>query len=466
MSVDTEPTRATASSLDGRTFVCELPPESPVMCGDLVALVAQDGTTMCGQLLEKRFGKRRCTGTGSVVGTVGGDGTVVVERVAPFANARLSAAPAEVAASLHERSGAGMPVGTTREGPAQLLAKGFNRHTFMCGQSGSGKSYALGVLLEQILIDTDLPLIILDPNADFVRLGETLESASEPDATRLRAQTTTVLRPNPADGAEALCVRFRGLSSEAKAAVLELDPLADRDEYNALLNVSELLHDTNPGEAIQQLMNSEAPDQRMLAQRIANLGVLNWDVWAFEQTPVDQIIDRRDRATVLDLSGFEHPQERLVVAMDVLNHIWKNREDRQPRLIVIDEAHNICSAEPRTALERATTERLIQIANEGRKYGIWLLLCTQRPSRINAGVLSQCDNLALMKMNSRGDLAQLQDYFGFAPPEMLASAPHFRQGECLIAGGFSSVPSFVRIGARRTQQGGSDVAVPMSAVRS
>ena len=47
-----------------------------------------------------------------------------------------------------------------------------NRHTFWCGQSGSGKTYALGVALEQILLHTRLPLVILDPNSDFVRLGE------------------------------------------------------------------------------------------------------------------------------------------------------------------------------------------------------------------------------------------------------------------------------------------------------
>ena len=58
-------------------------------------------------------------------------------------------------------------------GRAGLLASSaFNRHTFLCGQSGSGKSYAMGVLLEQLLIDTDLPMIILDPNGDFVGLGD------------------------------------------------------------------------------------------------------------------------------------------------------------------------------------------------------------------------------------------------------------------------------------------------------
>ena len=39
----------------------------------------------------------------------------------------------------------------------------FNRHTFWCGQSGSGKTYALGVVLEQLLLRTELPIAVLDP---------------------------------------------------------------------------------------------------------------------------------------------------------------------------------------------------------------------------------------------------------------------------------------------------------------
>jgi hypothetical protein len=65
-----------------------------------------------------------------------------------------------------------------------------------------------------------------------------------------------------------------------------------------------------------------------------------------------------------------------------------------------------------------------------------------------------------MRMNSPGDLSQLERVFGFAPPEMLRAAPGFRKGECLMAGTFAPAPTFVQIRARRTQEGGSDVAVP------
>jgi hypothetical protein len=55
--------------------------------------------------------------------------------------------------------------------PFSLDAGGFGRHTFLCGQSGSGKTHSLGVVLERLLLETDLRLVVLDPNSDFARLG-------------------------------------------------------------------------------------------------------------------------------------------------------------------------------------------------------------------------------------------------------------------------------------------------------
>ncbi len=112
-------------------------------------------------------------------------------------------------------------------------------------------------------------------------------------------------------------------------------------------------------------------------------------------------------------------------------------------LLVIDEAHNLCSPDLESLLGRAVRNRIIQIAAEGRKYGLWLLLSTQRPSKVHTGIVSQCDNLTLMRMNSPNDLAELGDLFGFVPRQLLAQSSRFRQGEALLAGGF--VP-----GARRS----------------
>src|SRR4029078_13665572 len=77
-----------------------------------------------------------------------------------------------------------------------LDAGGLDRHPFFCGQSGSGKAYALGTILEQLLLETSLRLIVLDPNSDFVRLGEIRESVGEDVAARYRdGDDRVVVRP-------------------------------------------------------------------------------------------------------------------------------------------------------------------------------------------------------------------------------------------------------------------------------
>jgi DNA helicase HerA-like ATPase len=358
-----------------------------------------------------------------------------------------------------------MQVGTLEDrddgAAATLDPTRFNRHTFWCGQSGSGKTYALGVVLEQLLLQTQLPMLILDPNADFTRLGQVRDGVDPATAEELRAGDIRVLHPTSSDG-EQLRIRFVDMEMRAQAAVFQLDPLADAEEYNALLHATTGFDPQDRAALLPTLRASDDPWTHRLALRMENLGVLDWELWAWGGRSAEDVIDERPRATVLDLDGFRHPAEPRITALSVLDHLWRKREERRPILIVIDEAHNLCPPEPRTAVEAALTDRIVQIAAEGRKYGLWLLLSTQRPSKIHPNVLSQCDNLGLMKMSAPRDLADLAETFGYAPAELLARSPHLSKGQALLAGGFISEPSIVRIGERLTHEGGTDVSVPIA----
>ena len=343
-----------------------------------------------------------------------------------------------------------------------LDALRFNRHTFWCGQSGSGKTFALGVVLEQLLAHTDLPMVIFDPNADFVRLNETRADAPADQAALLADRDIRVLRPH-GEGADALRVRFGDLSLHAKAALLRIDPLADRAEYNSLLHLEESFTLRDQADVLGLLNASSDPIHHELAQRIDNLQVLRWGIWAGQLTPVPEVVAQRPNATVLDLGGFEHAEAALVIALAVLDDLWDRREERRPVLLVIDEAHNLCSPDLESPLARAVRDQIIRIAAEGRKYGLWLLLSTQRPSKVHPGILSQCDNLGLMKMSSPLDLKELGSLFGYAPSDLLAQAPTFRQGQALFAGGFVETAIVAQVGQRLTPEGGLDVTIPLRA---
>ncbi|WP_114853996.1 ATP-binding protein [Brachybacterium sp. YJGR34] len=353
-----------------------------------------------------------------------------------------------------------MPIGTHLETSetAYLRAPKLNRHTFWCGQSGSGKTYALGVVLEQVLLHTHLPLVILDPNSDFVHLDSPQDSASEEAAAQLASRDVRILRPS-SPGDRHLQVRFVDMDIRSRAAVLQLDPVLDAEEYNAMLRVgAEYTFGDDRGLATW-LENHEDPLLRRLALRLQNLGVLEWDMWAWGGRDATDVINELPDATVVDLGGFDSAAQLQASALAVLDRLWAQRHERTGRLVVIDEAHNLAAPDAGTPLARALTERIVQIAAEGRKYGIWLLLSTQRPSKLHPNVISQCDNLALMKMSSTRDLDELGQIFGFAPSELLERSPRFTQGQALFAGGFASEPQLVQMGERLTREGGSDVPI-------
>ncbi|GAA3919018.1 ATP-binding protein [Microbacterium invictum] len=342
--------------------------------------------------------------------------------------------------------------------PAYLRAGKMNRHTFWVGQSGSGKTYALGVLLEQILLQTALSVVVLDPNSDFVHLGSTLPGIDPGAAGELAGRDIRVFG---ARGSAALQARYLSMPVRSRAAVIDVDPLHDADEYNAMIRFEERAHLVGQGHLVDFLRGTEEPTLHRLALRLENLGVADWDLWSWGGRSITEDIDENPDATVLDLGGFPTQAESRTAALAVLDHLWEHREQRIPRLIVIDEAHNLCNPDPATAVEALLTERIVQIAAEGRKYGLWLLLSTQRPSKVHPNALSQCDNLALMRMSSSRDLTELGEVFGFAPDDLVDRSPSFAQGQALFAGGFIDRPSLVQMGARLTREGGSDVKVPL-----
>lgn len=456
-------------SLDGRRFRFSLAANGSSDHGQFVTVRTDDDRVQVGQI---------DTLTVTASGTIAGEGALLglidasglnARATFPFSTALLEAAAPETIELIYAGAGATLAIGSvlgTDDVAARLLPHRFNRHTFWCGQSGSGKTYALGVLIEQLLVHTGLPLVIFDPNADFVRLGElsahgrSVAGAAGAEAAQLAHRQIRVLRPD-GDSADALRVRFTALSMQSKAAVLRLDPLADRAEYNELLHLEETFGSQGPESIVPTLLQSENPAAHNLAARIENLKLIDWEVWAGELEAATEVIDKRPDATVLDLGGFAHPDEYLVVALAVLDDLWAKREQRRPVLIVIDEAHNLCSPDHSGPLFTAVRERITQIAAEGRKFGLWLLLSTQRPSKIASGILSQCDNVAVMRMSSPADLEELATRFGYAPSAMLARSTGFRQGEAFFAGGFVPAPTLARMRTRLTEEGGADVRVPV-----
>lgn len=425
-------------------------------------------------------------GTGTLLARLSPDPTPALDTADAFAGAALTTTDAGMVAEYLRSVSAGktpLDIGSVRyagvDARATILATGFDRHTFLCGQSGSGKTYALGVVLERLLMETDLQLVILDPNSDFVKLGtsRTFEEAArgfrgfvetESEYATLRERydravsTVRVLRHTPRGetSPDALRLRFSNLHPSVQGMVLQLDPLEDLEEFSVFLDIRARFGDRpySLTDVRRAAAEDLSPQSRNLALRISNLGVDQWDIWAeadesvWSEGPVLSW-----RAIVLDIGGLANPAEQALVSLGLQNYIWNRRNERRPLLLVIDEAHTVCPAEPASRLQAAATDRTVQIAGEGRKFGIYMLVSTQRPQKLHPNVISQCDNLILMRMNSEGDLAHLGRTFSFVPPSLLGSAIGFRQGESLIAGKLVPSPLMTTFGGRFSHEGGGDV---------
>jgi DNA helicase HerA-like ATPase len=312
------------------------------------------------------------------------------------------------------------------------------------------------VILEQLLIETDLRLVILDPNSDFLHLG-TLRAGADPAITeryRDASRRVTVLSAD-APGERRLRLHAAEIDPVTQAAILRLDPITDREEYAELAG----LIAGQDVAGLEALRGPDGPGASRLGLRLRNLGIDRFTVWAPNETGsvLDTIHDQRYRCVVIDLGSLSTREEQSLVAAAVLGDLWRRRHERRPVLIVIDEAHNVCPAEPADRLVAQAAEQAIRIAAEGRKFGLYLLVSTQRPQKIAANVLAQADNLVLMRLNSLADTTFTQGVFSFVPPSLIDRAVTFRQGEALIAGKISPQPALLRFGARISEEGGADV---------
>ena len=115
-----------------------------------------------------------------------------------------------------------------------------------------------------------------------------------------------------------------------------------------------------------------------------------------------------------------------------------------PLLLVYEEAHKYV---PNTDLSKykASKQSIERIAKEGRKYGITLLLASQRPSEISETIFSQCNNFIAMRLTNPNDQNYvkrlLPDTFG----ELINKMPSLKVGEALLIGDAAVIPSIVQI---------------------
>jgi len=288
------------------------------------------------------------------------------------------------------------------------------------GKRGSGKTYTLGVLLEELAAADGVAPVVADPMDAFGLLAE-----ADIDATvvepRVRADAL---------GPRAWCGML-GLSPESSAGALVWQAATEAATLGAMAD---------------WVADAEAADatRRTAANHLAL--AKTWSVFDSNGIAVERLCD--GGVAVLALDGVEHAPANAVLAA-VASALYGARvagETARLPWLLVDEAHVFTDGVAERALRRLWTR--------GRQPGVSCWLATQRPSALPAVAVSQADLLVAHRLTSERDIDALTD----ARPTYLEGTLTARlptaTGEALVVDDVSESTHLVQVRERRTPHGG------------
>lgn len=165
----------------------------------------------------------------------------------------------------------------------------------------------------------------------------------------------------------------------------------------------------------------------------------------------ERIMDNDNRRIkVIDLS--EVPSDMLAIVIGIVTRLiydiqfWitpAKDKVRHPLVLVCDEAHIYMANDmsKMKAVEKKSLEIFEKIAKEGRKYGIGLLIVSQRPAELNTTILSQCNNIVSLKVTNDRDKSAVAAMLTDSLVGIVEMLPNLDVGECVVVGDAIMLPS-------------------------
>jgi len=387
-------------------------------------------------------------------------------------------------------------------------------HLAVLAMTGSGKSYTVGRIIERLVAINNGTVVVFDPHGEYGRAlqGGQLhfnESPDELDDLRDRAalpsirETFNRLRDAGA-GISIYSPQNTSFRHKYAGANLELALQFDHFEMD---DISEILPGlTEPQQrvldvAIRYWIANEKTMPRDINRLRHYLGdgideVRQWDELSQAEatalngrsaavasmklsrvlqeaqsfyhsglpgaTDIYDMIgrpsDRRGRLVIVDLQGLSDTAKQVITALissEILRAASSKSDRTRPCFIVYEEAHNFAPAN-----QPAVSHRIIKkIAGEGRKFGVGFAVISQRPSKLDPDVTSQCNTLIAMRLRNPDDqrfIAKTSDMVSAADLDEL---PGLSTGEALICGRSIPAPLLVRVGTKALVHGGESPEV-------
>ncbi|MFO1089359.1 MAG: ATP-binding protein, partial [Hyphomicrobiales bacterium] len=180
------------------------------------------------------------------------------------------------------------------------------------------------------------------------------------------------------------------------------------------------------------------------------------------QRAAGESFTKRNQVIIIDLNSVEDEIVELVSAViaRMLFRFLRHAEPRNrfPIHLLLEEAHRyIASAPSRFSID--ATKIFERIAKEGRKYGMFVLLASQRPSELSKTVLSQCSNFLVHRIQNPDDLSQIRQMTPFISESVLKRLPSLPRQHALVFGTSVNLPTTFKVREASPRPRSDDTAV-------
>jgi len=371
----------------------------------------------------------------------------------------------------------------------------FQRHSALLGSTGSGKSWTVARILEQASTLNGANIILFDlhgeygslsyakryriagpadlksPSPDVLFLPYWLLSFEEMQAlfvekTEFAAHNQTLVIHNIISD-----IKRQKLEELGKTKILEqftIDSPVPFSMETVTHRLAEINSEMVPGAAGKPKQGDfYGQFNRLLARLRSKLSDRRYgfmyqapDAWGqyealhlLAKMLLDAGADSSGKSTgikIIDLS--EVPTDVLPAVIGTLSRLvytlqfWTPTEQRHPILLACDEAHLYL---PRTQganpLERAAVENVEKIAKEGRKYGVGLMIISQRPSDVSETILSQCNNIISLRLNNPTDQQTVRKLLPDSLGNVMQILPLMDIGEAVVVGDAVLLPAIIKV---------------------
>ena len=162
--------------------------------------------------------------------------------------------------------------------------------------------------------------------------------------------------------------------------------------------------------------------------------------------------DRKDlvqygKISIVSLAGYTGDFQATIYNL-IANELFDakiRKELKLPFLILLEEAHNFVPRDGTSSAEGQSIETTKQIAQEGRKFGVGLVIISQRPSRLDETTLSQCNSYIIMRMVNPADQTFVRRVIESLGEEEVRLLPDLEVGEALLSGQMVNFPILVKM---------------------